>query len=423
MGVRVLSLILVPAIVLVAPSGAQQKADFTQFMVMGEGLAAGLADFQLREVYQINSFPALMAKQIGVLFPQPLIQSPGIGYVPGFPALPVRIPNTLQTTVRVAPGAVPDRDGGQPAQDIFIFNASVPNMTVGDATRRAPVHPLVQSDMQQTTINLILGFPGMVVGPNKPLWTQLQYVQQLKPTFVMVALGYSEVVAAAAAGDPSLIPDVTSFRSNYAAILSGLKSTFAPVLIVNIPDPTDTAYFSTIAAASKLTLAPAAVIQSLYKLKSDDQITIPGLIEMANQMNINKVGSLPAGSIVSGATIAAIRAGVTALNTEIAAQAQANTSPLYDVRALFSRLRTGGAIVNGQALTADFQGGLYSMCGFYPGSTVQAMIANDVLTLVNKTYGSSYGLINLDTMAGSDPNFRVTASRFHPRRSGPEVTR
>src|SRR5207245_525430 len=46
---RVLSLILIPAIVLVAPSGAQQKADFTQFMVMGEGLAAGFADFQLRE--------------------------------------------------------------------------------------------------------------------------------------------------------------------------------------------------------------------------------------------------------------------------------------------------------------------------------------------------------------------------------------
>jgi len=211
----------------------------------------------------------------------------------------------------------------------------------------------VNQAFQQTTINLILGFPGMVVGPNKPLWTQLQYVQQLKPTFVMVALGYSEVVAAAAAGDPSLIPDVASFRSNYAAILSGLKSTFAPVLIVNIPDPTDTAYFSTLAAASKLTLAPAAVIQSLYKLKSDDQFTIPGLIAMANQMNIDKIGSLPAGSIVSGATIAAIKAGVTALNTEIAAQAQANNSPLYDVRALFSRLRTGGAFVNGQALSAN----------------------------------------------------------------------
>src|SRR5260370_22881579 len=111
---------------------------------------------------------------------------------------------------------------------------------VAVVTLRAPVLPLVQSDMHQTTINLILGFPGMVVGPNKPLWTQLQYVQELKPTFVMVALGYSEVVAAAAAGDPSLIPDVSSFRSNYSAILSGVKSTFAPVLLVNIPDPTDT---------------------------------------------------------------------------------------------------------------------------------------------------------------------------------------
>ena len=99
------------------------------------------------------------------------------------------------------------------------------------------------------------------------------------------------------------------------------------------------------------------------------------------------------------------------------------TSLKIDNTYLFSRLRTGGAIVNGQAFSADFQGGLYSMSGFYPGSTVQAMIANDVLTLVNKTYGSSYGLINLDTMAGSDPNFRVTANRFHPRRPGPEVTR
>src|SRR5258708_16590993 len=114
-------------------------------MVMGGGLAAGFADFQLREVYQANSFPALMAQQIGVLFPQPIIQSPGIGYVPGFPVLPVRVPNTLQTSLRTAPGPgcpspapyfsvpcfgvpVPVRpDGeGQPSQNIFIFNTSVP---------------------------------------------------------------------------------------------------------------------------------------------------------------------------------------------------------------------------------------------------------------------------------------------------------
>jgi hypothetical protein len=442
MGNRILILTLVLAIGSVVPSGAQSKADFTQFVVMGEGLAAGFADFQLREVYQTNSFPALMAQQINVLFPQPLIQSPGIGYVPGFPMLPVRVPNTLQTTVRLPPGQgcptttqyftipcttvpVPVRpDGeGQPSQNIFIFNTSVPNMTVSDALNRTPVPPMVQqADLQQTTINMILGFPGMVTGLNRPVWTQLQYVQELKPTFVLVALGYSEVVAAAAAGDPTLIPSVANFHTNYAAILAGLKSTFAPVLIVNIPDPTDTAYFSTLTSASNLLLASPATIQSLYKLNADDQITINGLVAMANQMNINKVGALPPGSIVSAATIAAIKAGVTALNTEIASQAQSNGSPLYDVRSLFSQLRASGTLANGQTLTADFQGGLYSMCGFYPGSTVQGLIANGILTQVNKTYGSNYALVNLDNLASVDPTVRVTASRVNPRPK-PEVTR
>ena len=59
---------------------AQQtpQLETTSFVVLGEGLAAGLADFSLREVYQQNSFPALMAKQIGTAFPQPLMQAPGI---------------------------------------------------------------------------------------------------------------------------------------------------------------------------------------------------------------------------------------------------------------------------------------------------------------------------------------------------------
>src|SRR5690349_13928702 len=46
---------------------AQQgaKLDTTSFIVVGEGLAAGMADYSLREVYQKNSFPAVMARQMG----------------------------------------------------------------------------------------------------------------------------------------------------------------------------------------------------------------------------------------------------------------------------------------------------------------------------------------------------------------------
>ncbi|HVY91271.1 MAG TPA: hypothetical protein VHA14_00925, partial [Bryobacteraceae bacterium] len=42
-----------PALLLLAPSGAPaQTLDTTQFVVIGEGLAAGMADFALRDIYQ-----------------------------------------------------------------------------------------------------------------------------------------------------------------------------------------------------------------------------------------------------------------------------------------------------------------------------------------------------------------------------------
>src|SRR5438552_8902854 len=53
--------------------GGQRRLDVTNFVVMGEGLAAGMADFSLKDVYQEKSFPAQMAQQMNTAFPQPLI--------------------------------------------------------------------------------------------------------------------------------------------------------------------------------------------------------------------------------------------------------------------------------------------------------------------------------------------------------------
>ena len=46
------------------------KLDCTKFVVLGEGLAAGMANFSLIEADQIDSFPAQMATQMKVAFLQ-----------------------------------------------------------------------------------------------------------------------------------------------------------------------------------------------------------------------------------------------------------------------------------------------------------------------------------------------------------------
>ena len=47
----------------------RQSIDTTMFVVMGEGLAAGMANFGLSSVVQNQSFPARIARQMGTAFP------------------------------------------------------------------------------------------------------------------------------------------------------------------------------------------------------------------------------------------------------------------------------------------------------------------------------------------------------------------
>ena len=118
-----------------------------------------------------------MARQMKTNFPQPLMEAPGIGNAPGFTALPVHLPGTLQGSVR------------EPFPPyLFIFNLSIPGFRLSDSLNRRPSPPLLQRDSLQTTTNLILGYPALVAGKDKPLWTQAEYAVQMNPTLVIVEL-------------------------------------------------------------------------------------------------------------------------------------------------------------------------------------------------------------------------------------------
>src|SRR2546428_7471847 len=158
---RILSLLVLFFLVGAEAAAQQGKLDVTTFVVLGEGLAAGMADFSLKDVYQEKNFPSQMARQMNTIFPQPLIQPPGIADPQGFTPLPSNFPKALQTTLR------------ESGPNLFVFNLSVPGMKVADALQRRPSPPLIQqNDSQQTVINFLLGFPALAV-PGAPLWSQV----------------------------------------------------------------------------------------------------------------------------------------------------------------------------------------------------------------------------------------------------------
>jgi hypothetical protein len=401
-----------PVLLLLAPAGAPaQTLDTTQFVVIGEGLAAGMADFALRDVYQKTSFPAQMAAQMKTAFPMPIIQSPGLsGGTPGFNTLPAGMPFTLQGAGR----------NDFPPQ-LFVFNLAMPGATVSDALNLRPTPPLIQpTNNRQTLANLILGYPSMIIENNVPYWSQVEYASAMNPTLVVVELGYSEVLAAAATNDPSRLPDVQTFTQDYNTLLSRLKvngPASPQIVVMTIPNPFDTAFFTSVDNATNfLAGAPPDTLATFLAMNRDDYFTPPGLLQALTALVTNNVNPFfdpfPAqpGRVVRAATRTAVEANLAQLNAAITAAAKSAGAQVFDLEAVFHDVRQNGLTVGNQTLTADYLGGFYSLDGYYPGATGQALIANRMLAFLNSTYHTNFPQLNLADVAKDDPAGRLKPS-------------
>ena len=403
---------------------AGRRLDATTFVVLGEGLAAGMANSGLNEAIQRQSFPAQIARQMNRVFREPLLQGPGIGDVLGYPSLPVRVPTYPQGSVRVFPKkAEPDAGEAEEAPTLFVFNLSVPNFRLADSLTRRPVSPLIHNDdSQQTAINLILGFPALILERTVPLWTQFEYARAMAPTFALLELGYFDVLAAAVAGNPSQIPDPAAFRASYGTIVQGLREIYAEVLVTTIPDPMDTAYFSTPASVARLTRVPESFIRQFYGLGPNDLITRNALSVIGNQFIRRSIQPLPAGAVYPASVAAEISNRVRALNTQIVEVAREQGAVVYDLHGFFRRLRTTGIRVGATTITGEYFGGFFSLDGYYPGAAGHALIANEILGLLNQTYGEGFPLVDVGQIVQDDPVTKYAPAR-EPAEGSYEVLR
>ncbi|HEX4347950.1 MAG TPA: hypothetical protein VHZ73_10275 [Vicinamibacterales bacterium] len=364
----------------------------SRFVVLGEWLASGMANFSLFEDDQRESFAALLARQMSAELPQPFIQPPGIGHAAGFPVLPVRLPYDHQTTVLAEfPPAGP------------ISNLSVPGLTVADAVTLRPAPPLVdRSSQKQTAVNFILGMPGLLNGDTNGLPTQLEYALARKPSFALIVLGFAEVMEAAAAASPDTLPDLAAFRANYTRIVTELRASGCDVIVATIPDPMDTAAFSQAPSAARNVKLPLAVLEHEYNLKSGDRLTVNGLMEVGYRVMAKDRTPLPAGSILPGAVASKVSIRVRELNAVISSIALEHGATVHDLAALFRRVKSPGASTGGRTLTADFLGGFYSLNGYTPGRAGHALIANDLLDTINRAFGTSFARVDVSKIVEKD---------------------
>src|SRR3984957_13147313 len=325
-----------------------QQLDTTTFVVMGEGLAAGMANFGLSSVMQSKSFPALIAAQMGTGFEQPLIQPPGIGDIVGYPGQEVQVQVYPQGSVRQFYLPTDPTKAPILAPPLYVQNLSVPGQTLADSMTLRAVPPIVHKTMKQTVYNLLLGFPALILD-NVPLWTQFEYAKAMFPTVALVELGFYEALDAAVAGDPTRMPDPATFGSTYGTVLAGLRGLQAQVIVTTIPNPIDTAYFNSTAAAAAVVRAPPGTV-ALFNPGPQDYVTRNGMMAIANQFTLGVITTpLPAGSILTAATATDITNRVNALNAQIVNAAKANGAVVYDLNAFLHKIKVSGVTVGSTA--------------------------------------------------------------------------
>lgn len=373
-----------------AAANSGRNPDLSRVVVVGDSLTAGFQNFSLFDGNspgapvggQNFGYPALIAKQAGVTLTPPLISYPGIP-----PAL------TLSggQIVRAAGIGVRELPVLQP------FNLSVPGFNVADAV----AHPF-PGDPLHNPIDLlsdvVLGVPnpsaagcGPLLSGSGLIVSELQCAVALRPSMIVVGIGNNDALQALTLGAPPT--PALDFASQYHGLLTTLAATGAPLVIANIPDVTALPFLAPVPAfVAKCGFMPAGATPSDFVVPDITNTTATNLDLCSNY------------AVRPAALVAAAQNAVSAYNDIIKNEAKMVDAAVADVNKLFAHIaKHGYKLANGQTLTADFLGGLFSLDGIHPTNSGQAILANEVIKAINTSFHASIPEISVDAIAQNDP--------------------
>lgn len=401
-------------------------ADFSKYLAVGASLSAGFSDGSLYRDGQVNSLPAMLAKQFktvgGGKFEQPLL--PGESGYPG-PKYVLDVQKGPCDTVaslgpRLFPGGLDTLGSGEN----IAYKGPYNNMGI----------PGIR------TIDYL--FPGY--GMFNPYATRLfanpatarplddLRTQQLQHTFFTLWLGNNDVLGYATAGGDggtgtNVISSTTTFTVAYDSVMSFLTARGAKGITVTIPDVTSTPYFTTIPAngltvtkeqanllnnaynGTQVHFEPGAnyfVIEDTNTAFGFRQIRAGELVLLTLPLDSVKCkgwGSqkpIPGRYILTSDEIAKIKTATQQFNSIISSMSAKYNIPMVDIQPLFDRVK-GGIGYNGVLYTTEFvSGSAFSLDGIHPTQRGYALIANQIIDGINMHYGSSIPYVDPNEYKG-----------------------
>ena len=369
---------LATAALFVASASAHAQGTFTNYVAVGDSLTAGYMSGSLVETHQVNSYPALIARQGGAKdFQQPLISEPGI---PTELELVTLSPSPLIAPKFTAQGVPINTQLARPYNNLGVPGATSVNCLT-------------------TTSG---GFHDLVL---RGLGTAVQQAVASSPSFLTLWIGNNDVLGAAVNGQAidgvTLVPAAT-FREVYKQIVAALKATGAPIVAANLPDVTSIPFVTTIprVVVNPTTRQPVLVNGQPVPLVGPSGPLPPGsYVTLGASSFLAKGIGIPAGLggtgvplpdnvILDPTEVATIRDRVATNNLAIAEICASAGIPVLDANAILREITNEGRDLGGVSLSSAFlTGGVFSYDGVHLTDLGYAILANEWIALINKSGG------------------------------------
>lgn len=415
---------------LLVAGGASAQVDLSRYVALGDSLTAAYASGGLAQLYQDDSFPAILARQFGISgFQQPTVSNPGISAV-------LELKQLMVVGGTIIPVIAPKSGLGQPINATYagIYgNLGVPGAKTNDLlTRTGDITRLLTGTSTAATVmyDIVLRFP-VIPGTQVP-GTALNQGIGAQGTIYTVWAGNNEVLGAALSGvaiDGVTLTPVAAFQQQFTTLVGAIRQQRpnAAIVVATVPEVTDIPFVTTVQPYIFTPQGQKVYLQGeAGPLTDNDRVTLPASALIQQGYGIPGTGLLLAegsfdpatltltqGYILRGQEIGAIRTRTAEVNAVIKSVAGATGAAVLDANAIFNDILLNGYRVGGISLTAAFlTGGIFSYDGVHPQNLGSAIVANEFVKTINEAFGTEVPLVNLRPyLLGSAATTSVVAAQ------------
>ena len=411
--VRAAVLLAAGALLASAPLRAQDQP-FRKYVALGNSITAGIQGNCLVERHQRNTYPVIIARQLGITdFQLPLVGETRTVTNPARVCLGAVVAGGTITVGAVSQMTNPLNAAlARPYDNLGISGARVADLV--DLRNPNPAG----NNVNMSTALVLRNVPGSpFAGRNA-----VEEANMLAPDLVTLWIGNNDVLGAMLAGvaaDGVTLTPRAAFSAKYSEVLTGLRATGRTLVVLNIPDVGALPFATTVppVVVNPTTRQPVIVNGAPVPLlgsrpiggctappcpiPSDTLVTLQAIPLLSMGIGIPTAlggtgqplpdgsfvppGTLNAGVLLYADEVAAIRTRTNELNSEIAAAASANGAILVDTHAVFDEVLAEGLHFGGIELGAEFlTGGLFSADGVHPNNIGHAIIADEIIQTLNE---------------------------------------